>query len=100
MLGIPSKIDMGIDCPRAFVVLNSGLISVSANEEINEQRCKYAKQINDYVNSIIGWEKQLSGGIIILDYIPRLRSTGKVNKSYLRGLKASNELQFYLDQSG
>lgn len=99
VLGIPSKKEIGIDCPRAFIVLKNNIETSTHSGDLIQQRFHYAKQINDYVNGIIGWEKQLTGGIMILDEIPRLRSTGKVNKPYLRGLRSSNDYPIYMDLS-
>lgn len=51
-----------------------------------------------FVNERVGWEKQLTGGIVILDDIPTLRETGKMNKSYLKGL-TEEEFSIYGDLS-
>lgn len=57
-----------------------------------------AEDLMIFVNERVGWEKQLTGGIVILDDIPTLRETGKMNKSYLKGL-TEEEFSIYGDLS-
>lgn len=64
----------------------------------SEVRQLLAETIMSFVNDRVGWEKQLTGGIVILDDIPILRATGKMNKSYLRQLN-EEEISIYGDLS-
>lgn len=63
-----------------------------------EVRQLLAEALMSFVNERVGWEKQLTGGIVILDDIPILRATGKMNKSYLRNL-TEEEISVYGDTS-
>lgn len=51
-----------------------------------------------FTNGRVGWEKQLTGGIVILDDIPTMRATGKMDKSFLRNL-TEKDVVIYGNQS-
>jgi acyl-CoA synthetase (AMP-forming)/AMP-acid ligase II len=57
------------------------------------------QDLMEFVNERVGWEKQLTGGVVILDDMPISRSTGKVNKNYLRSLDLQR-IEIYGDRSG
>lgn len=128
VLGIKSKIDILCDCPRAFIVPKAKYYDPNIKdselelaEHIEEsdvepyqmgtykgtnKLCKLSDQrrhlivedIDAYVNERVSVEKRLVGGIILLDSIPILRTTGKMNKPYLRSL-TTNEVEIYGDRS-
>lgn len=62
-----------------------------------DRRKALAEDIMQFVNEHVGWEKQLTGGIIMLDSLPTLRSAGKIDKSYLKLLQ---NIEIYGDRSG
>lgn len=64
-----------------------------------EWRRKLSVDIMEFMNERIGWEKQLTGGIVLLDEIPTSRATGKFDKNYLRSLTLEL-VEIYGDQSG
>lgn len=62
------------------------------------RRHKLSIDIMEFVDDRIGWEKRLTGGIVLIDEVPTLRSTGKVNKTYLRSLDL-DQIEIYGDRS-
>uniref|UniRef100_A0A6G1SPW2 Putative 4-coumarate--CoA ligase 3 n=1 Tax=Aceria tosichella TaxID=561515 RepID=A0A6G1SPW2_9ACAR len=124
VLGIQSKRELGLHCPRAFVVVKPEFYDVSKEElsSVNsrslsdeseqlehvgehklckmntERRRMIAEDIMEFVNARVGWKKQLTGGVVILDEIPISRTTGKMNKNYLRALDL-DQIEIYGDRS-
>lgn len=64
-----------------------------------EHRRRLAEDLMQFINERVGWEKQLTGGVVLLDDIPTSRATGKFNKNYLRALSPT-EVELYGDRSG
>lgn len=62
-----------------------------------ERRRLIARDLMEFVNERVGWEKQLTGGVVILDHIPNSR-TGKMDKGYLRALDL-DQVEIYGDRS-
>ena len=62
------------------------------------ERRQLAEDLMSFVNERVGWEKQLTGGIVILDEIPISRATGKMDKNYLRSLSLDC-VEIYGDRS-
>lgn len=60
------------------------------------RRQALADDVMKFVNERVGWEKQLTGGIVLIDHLPTLRAAGKVDKSYLRSLQ---DIEIYGDRS-
>lgn len=90
----------------AYTVIFSG--SIKGLEHTGSAKlCRLDPQVRQllaenlmlFVNERVGWEKQLTGGIVILDDIPTMRETGKMDKSYLRSL-TEKDVVVYGDQSG
>lgn len=117
VIGIPKSDEPLVACPRAFVVPKSSYygdisgVSELSFEETTESSganrlCKLnpkirqhlAEDLVTFVNERVGWEKQLTGGVVILDSIPLLRETGKMNKGFLRCL-TEKEVDIYANQS-
>jgi len=128
VLGIASKLSPLQHCPRAFVLPvttsysdqcdTRNLLSVPSDAPTDEdcpeklefkgqhKLCRLPEErrriisvdIMRFVNRRVGWEKQLTGGIVILDEIPTLRATGKVDKSYLRSITL-DQVEIYGDRS-
>lgn len=126
VLGVPNKIQLTIHCPRAFIVPIKSAYDENVpleltkrlkqdkhspdEEELNfknegenklcqlsqSRRKALARDLMDFVNERVGWEKQLTGGIMILDSLPILRSAGKINKTYLKSLI---DVEIYGDRS-
>ena len=113
-----------LDCPRAFVQpkrefyervelidqlsqLDSRrydekpTVSGNANTQLcslaRESRRKLAAELKVFLNKQVSWDKQLTGGVVLLDQIPVAR-TGKVDKGYLRSLTL-DQMEVYGDQS-
>lgn len=63
-----------------------------------ERRRQLAEDLMEFVNDRIGWEKQMTGGIVLLDDIPTSRATGKMDKNYLRSLSL-DQIEIYGDRS-
>lgn len=128
VLGIQHRREPALHCPRAFIVVKENYYhdqddiqlsdSVTNDEKTNllngeeltrkgqhklcnlskEKRHLIEEDIMKFVNERIGWEKQLTGGIIILDDIGTRGATGKVHKSYLRSLDLE-QVEIYGDRS-
>ena len=71
VIGVPAPDGSGNELPRAYVVADKS--------KINEQ------QIKDYVKQNLAQHKQLRGGVIYLDAIPKSPS-GKILRRELRDL--------------
>lgn len=63
-----------------------------------QRRHLIEEDIMIFVDERIGWEKQLTGGIVILDDIGTRGATGKVDKNYLRSLTLE-QVEIYGDRS-
>lgn len=61
------------------------------------QRRLLTEDLMEFVDRRVGWEKQLTGGIVILDEIPTSR-TGKIDKNFLRSL-GRDRVEIYGDRS-
>ena len=99
VIGIEATVEGGLHCPRAFVVPTRSYYSSARNGteksssssgeqsklcSLPTELCRLlAQELLDFVNERVGWERQLTGGIAIIDEIPTLH-TGKINKSRLR----------------
>ena len=64
-----------------------------------QSRRKLAEHLMRFTDNLVGWEKQLTGGIVLLDRIPTSRATGKHDKNYLRALQLDS-IEIYGDRSG
>lgn len=62
-----------------------------------DRRKALAEDVMQFVNERVGWEKQLTGGIVLLDSLPTLKSAGKIDKSYLKSLQ---NIEIYGNRSG
>lgn len=117
VLGITKKDEPLVACPRAYVVPKpecyDDSFEVPARHSDKKLKhcgtpklCRLNKHVREFlaedlmnhVNGSVGWEKQLTGGIVILDEIPVLRDTGKMDKRYLRSL-SETDVSIYGDQS-
>lgn len=63
-----------------------------------DRRHKLSIDIMEFVDDRVCWEMRLTGGIILIDEVPILRSTGKVDKSFLRSLNV-DQVEIYGDRS-
>ncbi|KAG9509710.1 putative 4-coumarate--CoA ligase 3 [Fragariocoptes setiger] len=96
VLGIKSQRTPGIDCPRAFIVPDNNTAQQIVNcspqvHNFDSDRAKQlAKDVIEFVHARVAWMKQLTGGVCLINEIPRTRSTGKCDKQYLRSLNHSN----------
>lgn len=126
VLGVPDQNNLTQHCPRAFIVPTSSYysddkvrfdpIGPDENQEVEEEKLEHvgenklsklpqarlralAEDLMRFVNHRVSWEKQLTGGIVILDEIPTSRATGKMNKNYLRALNVT-QVEIYGDRSG
>jgi len=79
-------------------LVHSGNSNTTLSSLPTEWRRKLAEDVLEFSNKRIGWEKQITGGIVILDDIPTSRATGKMDKNYLRSLTLE-QIEIYADQS-
>jgi acyl-coenzyme A synthetase/AMP-(fatty) acid ligase len=124
VIGVDSKREKCTQCPRVFVTLRPDYEFTSQtnghaeppDESIDgeplvfkgtnrlctripdETRRRLAREILHFANSRLDWIKQLMGGIVLLDEIPTLKGSGKVDKSYLRSLTL-DQVEIYGDLS-
>lgn len=63
-----------------------------------DRRHKLSIDIMEFVDDRVCWEMRLTGGIILIDEVPTLRSTGKVDKNFLRSLDV-DQVEIYGDRS-
>lgn len=63
-----------------------------------DKRRELAETLMRFVDMRVSWEKQLTGGIVLMDEMPVLRSSGKINKQVLRALD-DNMIEIYGDRS-
>lgn len=63
-----------------------------------KRRHQLEENIMNFVNNNIGWEKQLTGGIVILDDVGTRGSSGKIDKNFIRSLTLDN-VEIYGDLS-
>lgn len=87
--------DAGINSSEILKFRGNNKLCSSLNEEL---RRTLMIDIMRFVDERIGWEKQLTGGLVLLDDMPTLRETGKVNKGYLRSLTIE-QIEVYGDRS-
>lgn len=108
VIGLPNPIQPSSHLPRAFIVLkervesefkpmcastyDSKLLSLQRRGKHNlcslNAKLRHAIELDSaaQVKANLSYEKQLIGGLIILDSMPQLRQTGKFDKNYLRRL--------------
>lgn len=85
------------DSERSLV--HSGNPAHKLNSRMSpERRHLIVEDLMRFTNERLGWEKQLTGGIVLLDDIPISRATGKFNKNFLRALSLIN-VEIYGDQT-
>lgn len=129
VLGIPNKRELTLHCPRAFIIPKAIYYNNECQLEFakskqskephmkqpdellehkgNHTMCKMdtsirrliAEDIMEFVNARVGYEKQLTGGIVLLDSLPNMRANGKMDKTFLRSLNA-DKVEIYGDRSG
>jgi 4-coumarate--CoA ligase len=124
VIGVDSKREKCTQCPRVFVTLRPDYEFTSQtdghveppDESIDgeplvfkgtnrlctripdEMRRRLAREILHFANSRLDWIKQLMGGIVLLDEIPTLKGSGKVDKRYLHSLTL-DQVEIYGDLS-
>lgn len=122
VIGIPHKIRATLTCPRAYIVLRPacfteeyrGLLtkridkikfeklSYTGNHKLcslpEERRRLFSENIMNFVDERVPYQSRLTGGVIILDSIPLLRNSGKLDKVYLRNL-GTEEVEIYGDRT-
>lgn len=76
----------------------SGVSKLCKLLEPEARRHQLLEELMKFVNERVGWEKQLTGGLALLDDIPTSRATGKFNKNFLRSL-TTDQVEFYGDRS-
>jgi len=129
VVGVENKLGPVEHCPRAFIVPTTNCCSqecdftkllaetsdklarLSCSEKLEfkgkqklsrlseERRRLISADIMRFVAERVSWEKQLTGGIVILDELPTLKASAKVNKSELKSLTLG-EVEVYGDRSG
>lgn len=120
---IPHKSLKNLDCPRAFIVLKQDCAtrdlqecltsrigqlelenhSHTGNHKLSslpvERRRKISEDIMDFLNERVNWETQLTGGIVIIDTLPAMRKSGKVDKTLLKSLD-EDQVEICGDKTG